>query len=269
MVRGIEIFRDHFAGNEDQYVIIGGAACDLLFGKAGLPFRATKDIDMVLCVEVVDAAFGEKFKAFLDAGGYQARERGGGKKEFYRFHKPTDANFPYMIELFSRRPDNAFILLYWQPFLARFTPQTLPENSGIIRVAVDDDLVSLSAILLDDGYYQALQSAKRMVDGVPVLDETVLIPFKARAFLNLTDEAAKGEKVDQKNIRKHRNDVFRLLQLLPEEAKVEMPEQIRNDLRKFLDVIGKDQTLDPKAFDVQMSREEGMDLLRSAYGLKA
>ena len=67
MVRGIEIFRDHFAGNEDQYVIIGGAACDLLFGEAGLPFRATKDIDMVLCVEVVDAAFGEKFKAFLEA----------------------------------------------------------------------------------------------------------------------------------------------------------------------------------------------------------
>ena len=62
---------------------------------------------------------------------------------------------------------------------------------------------------------------------------------------------------------------FKLLQLLPEEAKVEMPEKIRNDLRKFLDVIGKDQTLDPKAFDVQMSREEGMDLLSSAYGLKA
>src|SRR5580692_3738277 len=160
MVKGIEIFRDHFAGNEHQYIIIGGAACDLLFGEAGLPFRATKDIDMVLCVEVVDAAFGEKFKAFLEAGGYQARERGGGKKEFYRFHKPTDANFPYMIELFSRKPGTL----------------KLPENSGIIRVAVDDDLVSLSAILLDDDYYQALQSAKHMVDGVPVLDETVLIP---------------------------------------------------------------------------------------------
>jgi hypothetical protein len=253
MVKGIEIFRDHFAGNEHQYIIIGGAACDLLFGEAGLPFRATKDIDMVLCVEVVDAAFGEKFKAFLEAGGYQARERGGGKKEFYRFHKPTDANFPYMIELFSRKPGTL----------------KLPENSGIIRVAVDDDLVSLSAILLDDDYYQALQSAKHMVDGVPVLDETVLIPFKAHAFLDLTDRAAKDEKIDEKNIKKHRNDVFRLLQLLPEEAKIEMPEKIRNDLRKFLDVIGKDQTIDPKAFDVPMSREEGMELLRSAYGLKA
>src|SRR4051794_13721407 len=98
MVTGIEKFRHHFAGHEDQYAIIGGAACDLLFGEAGLPFRATKDVDMVLCVEVVDAAFGEKFKAFLDAGGYQARERSDGKKEYYRFHKPTDPSFPFMIE---------------------------------------------------------------------------------------------------------------------------------------------------------------------------
>lgn len=59
---------------------------------------------MVLCVEVVDAAFGNSFKEFLDAGGYQARERSTGEKEFYRFHKPSDEGFPFMIELFSRKP---------------------------------------------------------------------------------------------------------------------------------------------------------------------
>jgi hypothetical protein len=206
--------------------IIGGAACDLLFGAARLSFRATKDIDMVLCVEVVDAAFGEK---------------------------PTDENYPFMIELFSRKPGTL----------------QLPEDAEIIPIAVDDDLLSLSAILLDDDNYQALQSRKRMVDGVPVLDEAILIPFKARAFLDLIDRAADGEKIDDKNIKKHRNDVFRLLRLLPGDAKIEMPEQIRSDLRRFLDVIGKDQTLDPKSFDVQMSRAEGMELLRSAYGLSA
>jgi len=41
---------------------------------------------MVLCVEV-DVAFGTAFKAFLDAGGYQARERSTGDTEFYHFHK--------------------------------------------------------------------------------------------------------------------------------------------------------------------------------------
>ena len=57
MVTGIDKFRDHFAAHDGQYAIIGGAACGLLFNAAGLDFRATKDIDMVLCVEVVDAEF--------------------------------------------------------------------------------------------------------------------------------------------------------------------------------------------------------------------
>src|SRR5690348_8881985 len=65
MVTGINKFREYFAGHEDQYAIIGGAACDLLFDAAGIQFRVTKDIDMVLCVEVVDVAFGERFSAFL------------------------------------------------------------------------------------------------------------------------------------------------------------------------------------------------------------
>ena len=64
MVTGIERFREYFAAHEDQYAIMGGAACDLLFDSAGLPFRATRDIDMVLCVEVVDVAFGTAFDAF-------------------------------------------------------------------------------------------------------------------------------------------------------------------------------------------------------------
>jgi hypothetical protein len=35
VVVGIEKFREHFAGQEDQYALIGGAACDLLFAAAG------------------------------------------------------------------------------------------------------------------------------------------------------------------------------------------------------------------------------------------
>ncbi|UVC15322.1 hypothetical protein [Mesorhizobium onobrychidis] len=40
-------------------------------------------------------------------------------------------------------------------------------------IPVEEDIVSLSAILLDDGHYDALQTAKRKVDGVTVIDETV------------------------------------------------------------------------------------------------
>lgn len=251
MVAGIEKFRDHFAGHEDHYAIIGGAACDLLFDAAGLAFRATKDIDMVLCVEVVDPAFGAAFKAFLDAGGYQARERSDGKKEFYRFHRPSDQSFPFMIELFSRKPGTL----------------NLPEGTGLTPIPVEEDIVSLSAILLDEGYYDALQAGKRRLEGVTVIDETLLIPFKARAVLDLTARSEAGEKIDSKNIKKHRNDVFRLAQLLPGDASIKLADPIREDLRRFLELAQADDTLDPKAFDVPLTRDEAITLLRSAYGL--
>ena len=51
MVNGIDIFREHFDNYKDQYTVIGGFACDLLMSDAGLDFRQTADIDMVIIVE--------------------------------------------------------------------------------------------------------------------------------------------------------------------------------------------------------------------------
>lgn len=49
MVIGFEAFREAFKGYEDCYTIIGGTACDILMNKENLDFRATRDIDMILC----------------------------------------------------------------------------------------------------------------------------------------------------------------------------------------------------------------------------
>ena len=57
MVTGIESFKEWFKGNESQYAIIGGTPCDILMTEEG--FRATKDIDLVLIIEAVDAALEE------------------------------------------------------------------------------------------------------------------------------------------------------------------------------------------------------------------
>jgi hypothetical protein len=35
-MRGLERFRAHFAGYENNYVLIGGAACDVLMDEVGL-----------------------------------------------------------------------------------------------------------------------------------------------------------------------------------------------------------------------------------------
>ena len=65
MVTGIKSFKEWFKGNEEQYTIIGGTACDILMTEDGLDFRATKDIDLVLIVEAVDKNFGIIFRKML------------------------------------------------------------------------------------------------------------------------------------------------------------------------------------------------------------
>ena len=62
MVSGFTKFRERFQGFEKQYVIIGGTACDLIMENEELPFRATKDVDIVLIVESITAEFGKKKK---------------------------------------------------------------------------------------------------------------------------------------------------------------------------------------------------------------
>ena len=251
MAVGIERFREHFAGHEAEYVLIGGAACDLVFAEAGLAFRATKDFDVVLCVEIVRAEFAQAFRGFIDAGGYQARERSDGHKEFYRFHKPKDRSYPYMIELFSSKPQNL----------------KLPEDFRFTKVAVDQGVLSLSAILLDENYYAALQQHKVTLNGVSILDETLLIPFKAKAFLDLTKRQRDGDAVDNDDIKKHRNDVYRLAQLLAAETSIALPDAICADLRAYLDEVDGDASFDPKTFDVPMSKQDGATLLRTVYRL--
>ncbi len=61
MVTGFTKFKEKFQGFEDQYVVIGGTACDLLMENEDMTFRATKDVDIVLIVESITAEFGKAF----------------------------------------------------------------------------------------------------------------------------------------------------------------------------------------------------------------
>ena len=68
MVKGLDTFQKYFADYEEQYVLIGGAACDILFESNEVNFRATRDLDMVLIVEALTPEFGEKFWKFIVDG---------------------------------------------------------------------------------------------------------------------------------------------------------------------------------------------------------
>lgn len=71
MVNGFTKFKEKFQGFENQYVIIGGTACDLIMENEELPFRATKDVDIVLIVESITAEFGRQFWEYVKEAGYE------------------------------------------------------------------------------------------------------------------------------------------------------------------------------------------------------
>jgi hypothetical protein len=252
MIRGIDKFRQHFAGFEQHYVLIGGVASALVMEAAGLEFRATRDFDMVLCVEALDPAFGKAFWDFVKQGGYQNVQRSTGERIFYRFDKPADPDFPYMLELFSRNPDHI------RP----------AEDSHLTPLPIDEAVSSLSAILLNEDYYNFLHQHIKRIDGISVVSEFCLIPLKASAWLDLTRQVTDGVKVDDKNIRKHKNDVLRLFQVLTPDTRIALPPVVGHDLTNFLRMLQQDSTLDLKQFGLAgLSREQVVTQLIAIYQL--
>jgi len=218
MVVGLDSFKEWFSGFQSYYVIIGGTACDMLMSGAGAEFRATRDIDMVLLVETLDVEFGSHFWEYIKNAGYEYRSKSTGKPIYYRFTNPKSAEFPAMIELFSRRIEGI----------------ELPPDAVLSPIPLGEDISSLSAILLDDEYYDFLQSGVTISDGVPVLSATHLIPFKAKAWLDLTERKANGKHVDSRDIRKHKNDILRLSALLLPDVVLALPNTVMNDMQAFL-----------------------------------
>lgn len=79
MQHGFELFGrylfDQFADYIDNYVIIGGTACEVVLRDTDMRARATDDFDMILVVENMTPEFGAAFWAFIKDGGYTPRKR--------------------------------------------------------------------------------------------------------------------------------------------------------------------------------------------------
>ena len=224
MVIGLPKFKEWFADYADCYVIIGGTACDEQLSEAGFVTRATKDIDMILIVEALTAEFVERFWQFVKQGGYVRCEQEAERRNAYRFSKPTDSAFPKQVELFSRKAD---VL-------------TLPSDMHITPIPTEEGLSSLSAILLNDDYYHFTIQHSQLSDGVHIADVEALICLKAFAWLDNQARKQRGESVDAKNIHKHKNDIFRLLPLLPADSSVILPDSIHTDMQRFAERVKND-----------------------------
>lgn len=248
MVVGLDSFREMFKGYEDCYTIIGGTACDILMTDAHLNFRATKDIDMILLIENRLEDFSKVFWEYIKSGKYRCGWKNADDIHFYRFTEPEEPGYPVTIELFSRNPGY----------------QLQISDVSITPLHIADDISSLSAIVLNESYYQFMKQGRKVVNDIGVLSAEYLIPFKMRAWVDLTRRKVLGEHVNTKDLKKHKNDVFRLFQLVNPDEKVNTPKEIQEDIQKFL-LAMPNEDIRLKNLGLDMKLDEVLENLQTLY----
>lgn len=248
MIKGINVFKTFFKDYKEQYVLIGGAACDIIFGETERDFRATRDLDMVLIIEALTPEFIKVFWQFISMGKYRNKSRSSGTPQFYRFDKPETPGYPYMIELFSRKP---------------FEISSMDAN--LVPLYINEEVSSLSAILLNEAYYQMLLKGRREVDELMILDPIYIIPFKAKAWLDLTEKREKGIHVDERDIKKHKNDIARLAVIVEGKTKLTLSDEIKDDMQQFLENYEKEQPNLKSIGISSVKNEEILNRLKQIY----
>lgn len=245
MVRipGLETFAEYFADDFARFVVIGGAARELIYEDAGFfEESATKDLDVVLVAEELNPAFIERFVSFIRMANYQHRTKDG-RYQMFRFSKPSSGIYPAQIELLSKRP--AFV-------------QDIEQHIG--PIPVDESGYSLSAILLDEGYYDLISSGVAVTRkyGIPILRHEYLPLFKMRAYIDLVSSR-------RAEANKHRRDIFKLLSLELPPQPAGLPEAVLEDVRVFLDVVEIDGNLMRNLRLDFMKPEEMLGRIRAYY----
>ncbi len=218
--------------------------------NAGLLFRTTNDLDIVILVEALSSEFLITFWDFVNMGGYQDKYQNKSEKKYYRFENPNNDRYPVCLELFSRVPD--FI-----PF----------EGDGrYCPITKDTEMSPLSALLLDDVYYSFIKDARIILDGLSCISADRIIVLKAKAWLNNTDRKNSGEDVHSWHITKHRSDIFKLYQLLVPGNSLELPISIRMDFASYLNELEKHAELHMKDYGLgSLTLTDIVSRLRTYY----
>lgn len=214
------VFAEHFKGYKDNYVIIGGTACELIMKDIGVAFRATSDIDMIIVAEELTADFGKAFWQFIQDGGYESHKDNVGKN-YYRFSKPSTPGYPIMLELFCRKPIEDY----------------RTGNLTFMPIHISDEIKSLSAIVLNDAYAEVLAEGKQLLDNMTILGPEFIIIFKTRAHIDLKERKRQGQQVKTEDIMKHLKDIIRMLTILDIDESKEKVKTISDEIKQDLQLL--------------------------------
>lgn len=263
----LQHFRDAMQAFRDDFILIGGNACALLFDNIGAEFRETADLDIVLVIEKWSPEFAATLDQYIMDHGYTGRRymRGDedGKRNVHRFSiDATHRQFhqiPNVIELFSRCPDGI----------------VLQAKQHLIPIEAGDRISNFSAILFDDDYYAYLNENTIIVDGVRVPHKKCLTALKASAWINNKVLFNEGTLNSIATVHKHAFDICRLFEIYENEdfEATEIPSRIIDDIKQAqqlfqdkVEVAVLDQFLAAtNSGDLPISFEEAAEFLGVAF----
>ena len=180
-------------------------------------------------------------------GKYRNKATNGSNPQFCRFDKPEDDEFPKMIELFCR------------------SDFKLKNAKGITPIHIDDEVSSLSAILLNDDYYKALLNGKEVRNGLSVLRPEYIILFKAKAYLDLKKRKDSGERVDSSDIKKHKKDVLCIASELMLEKVEKLPIAVDADIHSFIALLGQEPFDQHSLKRYGLKNEDVVEVLKQVF----
>ena len=244
MVEGLDRFRTELGSYSENYIVIGGTACNVVLEDVGTEPRVTHDIDMIVVVEQLTTEFISAFWGFIHQGGYtiEKRQRKDGEPVYalYRFRKPSNPGYPSQIELLARHSDAL----------------GEPRDIRIEPIPLEDYQYSLSAIVLDDDLYWFVVNNSQTVNGIRVASLESLICLKTRAYLNLLSEREAGNQVNSDDIKKHRRDVFLLTAARTETTPVAVPVSILETVKEFCQRMNTDESISAMMNALRIDREQ-------------
>lgn len=222
MVHGLNHFAERLSSYKEHYVLVGGVAADLLMTNIGGEFRATKDLDIVVFMRP-DTAFLTALKEYIQDGDYENKAKSSGEAQYYRFNKPKKEEFPKQIELFSKKPEDLQLF----------------EQQHIIPLQESESEQQFSGILLEDEYYDLIKNHSKAGDHCNYIGAEAQIPLKSRAFIELRERKAQGIDVNERDIKKHRNDILQLSQALTIGQTLKLSGLPLAHLNSYLDEVSK------------------------------
>ena len=130
---------------------------------------------------------------------------------------------------------------------------------------------SFSAIIMDEAYYDFAIEHSEIVGDIRILKPEALIVLKAVAYNENLRRKETGANVDQRDIDKHKKDVYRLAYVFDGSERFEVNETIKAQMKAFISEVEKSPIDGKNMFRGKgipaMGMEVFVELIRGMFGV--